>query len=87
MPSLVKYFRIIALSTILTWTGKSYDLQIASPDNEFLNRVPHTSASTAYLTENELFSFAKKSKAKITILSLGLVYGQCGYDFQEFFGY
>ncbi len=85
IPCLLNYIRIIAISTLLTWGGKSYNTIITNIDAEFQTRRPVASAGDAYLTENALFNFAKRTKAQVTILSLGLIYGADGYDFKDLF--
>ena len=47
-------FKIIALSSVLSWGGRRYPKIIADGDAEFKNRVPMACAANEYNNENTL---------------------------------
>ena len=55
---------------------------------EFIERIPLLDTMEIYATENTFFDFSRTcpiSKGKLYILSVGLVYGQGGYDLADTF--
>ena len=67
----------MVLSTLLTWGGRDYRLNLIDPINEFPNRVPTMSVVDAYSLENLIFEYATEYKDffKILIVGCGLIYG------------
>lgn len=80
--------KIVLLSTLLTWSGKKYAQAIEDYTSEFIKRIPLLDTLDIYATENTAFEFARNCPncaGKLYILSVGLLYGRTGYDFQDSF--
>ena len=76
--------RILLLSTLMTWAGRSYTAIIGDCAGEFAERIPASCAVESYMLENSLWSLANCSQPlgalKVAILSSCLVYGNTGGD-------
>ena len=84
-PHAVRRPRLILLSSLLTWAGKSYDDPIVGSAADFHARVPAVCAVEQYLIENRFFAMASSSGTSACILGMGLVYGGVGFDMKEIF--
>eukprot|EP01041_Mallomonas_annulata_P000289 gene289-523_t len=82
-PFIYRRPRIILLSTLLTWAGKNYDMPIEGSYADFKSRVPAISAVEAYMIENRFYDMVTSTGADACILSMGLLYGGPGFDFEE----
>jgi hypothetical protein len=80
-----KYPRIILLSNLLTWSGRRYHIPISCNINEFTNRIPAPNYGNLYKLENKFYSCSIICKLEMFIISVGLLYGGSGFDFQDMF--
>jgi hypothetical protein len=77
--------RIVLLSTLLTWAGKSYPCPIQDISCEFCARLPTALAEEAWKVENCIWNISVRTKTEVIIVGLGLLYGLNGFDFGDVF--
>jgi hypothetical protein len=72
-------FRIILISTLLTWTGDDHINQIGSIEDVLRSRTPLDCYTESLQIENSYLALSTDS-VDITIIGQGIVYGNEGYD-------
>ena len=82
-PFLYKKPRIIFISSILTWCGKSSSITIRDADEEFSKRQPCIGYLEEFVSENKIFAIRQRG-FDACIIGRGLLYGGSGLDFESF---
>lgn len=91
--------RIVFLSSVLTWAGKSFHQFDEVTDGEtqqqgeigdsleklFRKREPLPGSHDLYSFENKLMTVAAAATADVTVIGLGLIYGGKGHDMEGVF--
>ncbi len=82
-------FRVILLSSYLSWGGRKYYVPVGNSISEFTSRVPLASEIEVYELENQFHSCCVSVSSSLTmcIIGVGLVYGEDGFDNKDFFRY
>lgn len=87
-PTCVRRPRVVLLSSLMTWGGKLYAEPILDPLSQFVARLPASSSVSAFMQENALYNITTmlpSMSIEVVVLSLGLVYGGGGWDFEGIF--
>lgn len=87
LPGVVRRPRIVLLSTLLTWAGRSYgETAIADYRASFASRLPASSAMTAFFCENLVHNLAAvlpPGAIEVAVVGVGLLYGGPGWDLEN----
>lgn len=87
LPGVARRPRVVLLSTLLTWGGKSYgDAAIVDYRASFASRVPASSAVSAFFCENLLHNLAAvlpPGTIEVAVVGVGLLYGGGGWDLES----
>jgi hypothetical protein len=78
--------RLIVVSTLLTWSGCWPKESRSDASRIFFSRTPATCAVDSYLLENRLWeSSLALCNLQLSLISVGLLHGENGWDFEEYF--
>ena len=84
-PGSIRGPKIIMITSLLSWSGRRYHVPVGTSVSEFTSRVPSARETDVYRIENMFHSCQSVTGLKMSLIGAGLVYGGCGFDFQQLF--